>query len=172
MKEISKITPEEYKEFYKSFDSDFGEPLDWIHFKVEGEIEFTALIYIPKVLPYMAMMKQFNPKGKNKNNAAIKLFVRRVLISDNFDGLLPKYFSFIKGIVDSDDLPLNVSRETLQNEKAIKVIKKQVVKKIIDRLTKYSKQDIDDEYLEEEENMSDEQLAELDKKIEKRKKEM
>jgi HSP90 family molecular chaperone len=59
MKEISKVTPEEYKEFYKTFDKDFGEPLDWIHFKVEGEIEFTALIYVPKVLPYMAMMRQF-----------------------------------------------------------------------------------------------------------------
>ena len=93
---------------------------------------------------------------KNKSQSAIKLFVRRVLISDNFDGLLPKYFQFVKGIVDSDDLPLNVSRENLQNEKAIKVIKKQLVKKIIDRLTKYSKQDIDDEYLEEEENMNDE----------------
>jgi HSP90 family molecular chaperone len=89
-----------------------GEPLDWIHFKVEGEIEFTALIYIPKVLPYMALMRQMNLK-KNKNLSAVKLFVRRVLISDNFDGLLPKYFQFVKGIVDSDDLPLNVSRENL-----------------------------------------------------------
>ena len=150
--------------------AEMGEPLDWIHFKVEGEIEFTALIYVPKVLPYMAMMQQMN-KSKAKTSS-IKLFVRRVLISDSFEGLLPKYFSFIKGIVDSDDLPLNVSRETLQNEKAIKVIRKQLVKKIIDRMSKFSKQDIDDEYLEEEENMTDEQLAELDKKIENRKKEM
>lgn len=57
MKEISKVTPEEYKEFYKTLDKDFGEPLDWIHFKVEGEIEFTALLYVPKVLPYMSMMR-------------------------------------------------------------------------------------------------------------------
>ena len=91
MKEISKVTPEEYKDFYKTFDSDMGEPLDWIHFKVEGEIEFTALIYIPKVLPYMALMRQMNQK-KNKSLSSVKLFVRRVLISDNFDGLLPKYF--------------------------------------------------------------------------------
>jgi len=82
--------------------------MDWIHFKVEGEIEFTALLYIPKNAPF-AFMQQ----NKEDEKSSLKLYVRRVLISDDFKDLLPRHLSFIKGIVDSDDLPLNVSRETL-----------------------------------------------------------
>ena len=111
LKEISKIEPEEYKTFYKNFTGDYSEPLDWIHFKVEGDVEFTALLFIPKVMPFAHMLRSQEDK---KKKASLKLFVRRVLISDDFTELLPPYFSFIKGIVDSDDLPLNVSRETLQ----------------------------------------------------------
>lgn len=80
--------------------------MDKIHFKVEGEIEFTALLFIPKVMPFSYMMRQMKDE---KKKASLKLFVRRVLISDDFQELLPNYFHFIKGVVDSDDLPLNVS---------------------------------------------------------------
>lgn len=95
-----------------------------------------------------------------------------MLISDDFKDLLPRHLSFIKGIVDSDDLPLNVSRETLQQMRILKTIKKKLTKKIIEKLNKYSTQDIEDEYEEEEENLTDAELDELDKKIEKRKQEM
>lgn len=109
MKSPSSVEESEYNEFYKTLSTDYSEPLDKIHFKVEGEIEFTALLYIPKIMPYSYMMRGMD----KKNKASLKLFVRRVLISDDFKDLLPSYFHFIKGVVDSDDLPLNVSRETL-----------------------------------------------------------
>ena len=110
VKPIEEIEDEEYIKFYKSISNDHQEPLDWIHFKAEGSIQFTALLFIPKSAPF-SFMQQQNPDDKE---SSLKLYVRRVLISEEFSELLPKYFSFIKGVVDSDDLPLNVSRETLQ----------------------------------------------------------
>ena len=101
-----------------------------VHFTAEGEVTFKALLYIPKTLSNDA----FQNYGKTEEN--IKLFVRRVFITDDFQDMLPKYLSFIRGLVDSDDLPLNVSRETLQQHKLLKVIKKKLVRKVLDMLKK------------------------------------
>lgn len=168
LKPIEEIEPEEYKKFYKSLTNDYQDPLDWIHFKAEGEIEFTALLFIPKTAP-MAFMQNQSAEEQKTN---LKLYVRRVLISENFEDLMPRYLNFIKGVVDSDDLPLNVSRETLQQMRIIKTIKKKLVKKIIQKLQKYSTLDIEDEYDEDEEKMTDAELDELDQRIENRKTEM
>lgn len=93
--------------FYKSFSKDYEVPLNWIHFKGEGEVEFTALLYAPK----KAAHDQF--ENYYSKSTALKLYVRRVLINEEFEELMPRYLNFIKGVVDSDDLPLNVNRESI-----------------------------------------------------------
>ncbi|KAI1733124.1 hsp90 protein [Ditylenchus destructor] len=132
MRKPSEVTEEEYKLFYKSVSKDFDEPLAHVHFTAEGEVTFKAILYVPKSLSNDA----FQNYGKTEEN--IKLYVRRVFITDDFQDMLPKYLSFIRGIVDSDDLPLNVSRETLQQHKLLKVIKKKLVRKVLDMLKKIS----------------------------------
>lgn len=118
------ITDEEYKEFYKSAMKDYQDPMKWSHFKAEGEIEFKALLFVPSSAP----AGMFDGTNKKDN---MKLFVRRVFITDDFTDILPKYLSFIKGLVDSDDLPLNVSREQLQQSKTLKIIRKKLIRKAI-----------------------------------------
>jgi len=126
----SEVTEDDYKNFYKSISKDSQDPLEWIHFKAEGEIEFKSILYIPKAAG-----------GDNFNNyygksTALRLYVRKVLITDEFEELMPRYLNFIRGVVDSDDLPLNVSRETLQQHKVLKVMGKKLVRKALEMLRK------------------------------------
>merc|ERR1712117_16618 len=119
------IEQDEYDEFYKSITKDKNGPMTQTHFIAEGEVTFKSLLFVPNNQP----SEQFNKYGQAAEN--IKLYVRRVFITDDFKDMMPNYLSFVKGVVDSDDLPLNVSRETLQQHKLLKVIKKKLVRKTL-----------------------------------------
>ena len=132
----SEITESEYNEFYKSFVVDRRDPLEYTHFVAEGEVTFKALLFVPRKAPGDLF------SNYNSNHNSIKMYVRRVFITEAYDELLPRYLaSFVRGVVDSDDLPLNVSRETLQQNKLMRVIKKKLVRKVLDMIKKMSDED-------------------------------
>lgn len=128
------IPEEDYDEFYKAITKDKNGPVTHVHFIAEGEVTFKSLLFVPNTQP----SEDFNKYGQKKEN--IKLYVRRVFITDDFQDMMPNYLSFVRGVVDSDDLPLNVSRETLQQHKLLKVIKKKLVRKTLDMIKKISEE--------------------------------
>ena len=126
------VSEDEYSDFYKSLTGDFDTYLDVNHFSVEGNVEFKCLLYVPKRAPYDLF------DGQSKRNTDMKLYVRRVFITDQFDELIPEYMKFMKGVIETDDVPLNLSRELLQQNKTIKLIGKNIVKKALDMFVNIS----------------------------------
>lgn len=150
------IEDSEYQDFYKSITKDHDNPLAYMHFSAEGEIEFKSILFIPEHAPYDLFENYYG------RSASIRLYVRRVLITEEFEELMPRYLNFIRGVVDSDDLPLHVSREQLQQLKMIKVMSKKLVRKAIEMIRKLAEdaeeeEEDEDEYEDEYEDENTQQ---------------
>merc|ERR1712205_79561 len=154
------VTEEEYNEFYKSISKDYLDPLAYTHFNAEGEIEFKSVLFLPKKAPFDMMDNYWTKRSE------IKLYVRRVLVAEKFEDLLPRYLNFVRGVVDSDDLPLNVSREQLQQNKIMKVISKKLVRKVLELMKKLAKEEESGDDEDEEKEDGDEEEEKKDKKDE------
>jgi molecular chaperone HtpG len=135
LRDKASITDEEYNEFYRHISHDYGEPLKTLHYKGEGASEFSALLYLPARAPMNILYRDFK--------IGPALYVRRVKIMDNCEELIPAYLRFVRGVIDSSDLPLNVSREILQNNIKVETIKKSVTKKVLDMLAEMKKSEYD-----------------------------
>jgi len=155
------VTEEEYNDFYKSISKDYLDPLAYTHFNAEGEIEFKSVLFLPKKAPHDMMDNYWTKRSE------VKLYVRRVLVAEKFEELLPRYLNFVRGVVDSDDLPLNVSREQLQQNKIMKVISKKLVRKVLELMKKLAKEEESDDEDEDEEVEKDaEEKEEKDDNVE------
>lgn len=150
------IDEEEYFGFYKTISRDHENPLTYSHFSAEGEIEFKSILFIPASAPYDLFENYYG------RSSALKLYVRRVLITEEFEELMPRYLNFIKGVVDSDDLPLNVSREQLQQLKMIKVMSKKLVRKALEMIKNLSEEE-DEEEEDDDDIEDDEETTKVDK---------
>ncbi|XP_057490061.1 endoplasmin homolog [Actinidia eriantha] len=153
------VTEEEYTKFYHSLAKDFSDekPLAWSHFTAEGDVEFKAVLFVPPKAPHDLYESYYNA---NKSN--LKLYVRRVFISDEFDELLPKYLNFLMGLVDSDTLPLNVSREMLQQHSSLKTIKKKLIRKALDMIRRIAEEDPDES--NDKDKKDDDESSDIDGK--------
>jgi heat shock protein beta len=152
-RDASDVDDQEYRSFYKTLSKDTADPTTWIHFKAEGEVEFKSILFVPGQVPF-DMYDSYHTKS-----AQLRLYVRKVLITDEFEDLVPRYLNFLRGVVDSDDLPLNVSRETLQQHKVLKVMGKKLVRKALEMLRKLANaknRDDEEEGEEVEANETDE----------------
>ena len=130
------VPDQEYKDFYKSaFRAAYDTPMKWTHFILEGQVECKALLYIPGMLPFELSKDMFDENARN-----IRLYVKRVFINDKFEELMPRWLKFVRGVVDSDDLPLNVSREILQKSKVLSIINKRLVRKSLDMMRELAEQ--------------------------------
>jgi len=169
LRDRKEISEEDYKKFYKALSKDQEDPYAWDHGQTEGEAQYKYLIYFPAKRPYDMFENYY---GKN---SALKLYVRRVLVNEQFEELMPRYLNFIKGVVDSDDLPLNVSREQLQQDKMIKMMSKKLVRTAIHKMLKLAAEkdadedddddEEDDSESTEEEETQDEEKSKSDNKF-------
>merc|ERR1711943_99317 len=157
------VTEEEYNEFYKGISKDYLDPLAYTHFNAEGEIEFKSILFLPKKAPFDMMDNYWTKKSE------VKLYVRRVLVAEKFEDLLPRYLNFVRGVVDSDDLPLNVSREQLQQNKIMKVISKKLVRKVLELMKKLAKEEDSGDDEDEEKDDEEEKEEKEEKKDEEKK---
>ena len=137
------VEEDEYKEFYKSaFRASYDEPQKWTHFRLEGQVECKALLYIPGILPFELSRDMFDENARN-----VRLYVKRVFINDKFEDIMPRWLKFVRGVVDSDDLPLNVSREILQKSKVLSIINKRLVRKSLDMFNELAEDEDSSKYV-------------------------